>query len=265
MVRAFLDSLGIMTAADVVLLCGAGLVGGFVNSIAGGGSLVVFPALVATGLGSVAANVTNSVALWPGYVGTLVGLGPLVREQAPRARTLAPVAAIGAAAGCSLLLLTPRRAFDVAVPVLVIVASLLVGLQPTISRRLTDDGHRRERPIALLAAVGVGSVYGGYFGGGLGVILLAVMGLTIVAPLRALNALKSIVSVIVATVSLVVFVVFAPVHWIDVAVTAPSALIGGVVGGRFARRVDERILRIGIVVFGLAIGCWLAVRAVRGG
>jgi uncharacterized protein len=260
-----LDSLAVVAATDIVLLCAAGLVGGFVNSLGGGGSLVLFPALVATGLGSVAANVTNSVALWPGYVGTIVGLGPLVREQLPRARWLAPVAAAGAAAGCAILLLTPHRAFDVVVPILVIAASLLIAAQPAITRRVArGDGVHRARPVALLTTVGVGCVYGGYFGGGLGVILLAVIGLTLEAPLRETNALKSIVSVVVATVSLVAFAVFAPVHWLDVAVAAPSALLGGVVGGRLARYVDERLLRIGVVGFGLLVGGWLAVRAIRG-
>ncbi len=264
--RPALASLGTVAVTDIGLLCVAGLVGGFVNSIAGGGSLVLFPALVATGVGSVAANVTNSVALWPGYIGTLVGLGSLVHDQASRARTLAPTAAVAAAAGCALLLLTPQRAFDVVVPILVIGASLLVAAQPVITRRLSaGDGKHQERPRALLIAVGVACVYGGYFGGGLGVILLAAIGLTLVTPLRQTNALKSIIQVIVATVSLVAFVLFAPVHWLDVAIAAPSALLGGLIGGRFVRRVDERLLRIGIVVFGLLVGTWLAVRAVRAG
>ena len=262
---ASLASLGTVAVTDIGLLCAAGLVGGFVNAIAGGGSLVLFPALVATGVGSVAANVTNSVALWPGYVGTLVGLGSLVHDQASRARSLAPTAAIAAAAGCALLLLTPERAFDLVVPALVIAASLLVAVQPAITRRLTArDGRHRERPRALLIAVAVSCVYGGYFGGGLGVILLAVIGLTLPAPLRQTNALKSIISVIVATVSLLAFALFAPVHWLEVAIAAPSALLGGILGGRFARRVDEGLLRAGIVVFGLLVGGWLTVRAIRG-
>ena len=116
----------------------------------------------------------------------------------------------------------------------------------------------------MLIAVAVSCVYGGYFGGGLGVILLAVIGLTLAAPLRQTNALKSIISVIVATVSLLAFVLFAPVHWLEVAIAAPSALLGGILGGRFARRVDEGLLRVGIVVFGLLVGGWLTVRAIRG-
>ena len=176
-----------MSVADIALLCGAGLLGGLANSIAGGGSLLVFPALVATGLGTVAANVTNSVALWPGYVGTLFGLGPLVNTQTRRARELALVACLGAAAGCAVLLLTPARAFTVVVPFLVIGASTLVAAQPVIARHI--GASHVSRPRVLLIAVGASAVYGGYFGGGLGVILLAVLGLTIVAPLRETNAL----------------------------------------------------------------------------
>jgi uncharacterized membrane protein YfcA len=248
-----------VTAADIVLLCGAGLAGGIVNSIAGGGSLLVFPALVATGLGTVAANVTNSVALWPGYVGTLFGLGSLVSTQARRARGLAPAACIGAAAGCALLLSTPARAFNVIVPFLVIGASLLVAAQPAITRRVSSE--HESHPRVLVIAVGIGAVYGGYFGGGLGVILLAVIGLTLFQPLRETNALKSIVSLIVATVSLVAFAIFGPVHWTEVAITAPTALIGGVLGGRLAAVVNERALRVAIVAFGLGVGVWLALRA----
>lgn len=248
-----------MTAGDIVLICGAALAGGIVNSIAGGGSLLLFPALVATGLGTVAANVTNSVALWPGYVGTLFGLGSLVKGQARRARELAVVAIVGAAAGCAVLLSTPTRAFNDIVPFLVIGASLLVAAQPTIARRI--GGEHRTHPRALVVGVGLGAVYGGYFGGGLGVILLAVIGLTVAVPLRETNALKSIVSLIVATVSLVAFAVFGPVHWAEVAITAPTALIGGVLGGRIAAVVNERLLRFAIVAFGLGVGTWLALRA----
>jgi uncharacterized protein len=250
-----------VTVGDVVLLSGAALTGGVVNSIAGGGSLLLFPALVATGLGTVSANVTNSVALWPGYVGTLFGLGPLVKTQARRARELALAATVGAAAGCALLLSTPAQAFNIVVPFLVIGASVLVAVQPTIARRIrTEHG---SHPRALVIAVGTGAIYGGYFGGGLGVILLAVIGLTLAAPLRDTNALKSIVSLIVATVSLVAFAIFGPVHWTEVAIAAPTALLGGVLGGRLAAVVNERALRAAIVVFGLGVGAWLAVRAFR--
>lgn len=250
-----------MTIADIALLIGAGFIGGFVNAVAGGGSLLVFPALVATGLGTVAANVTNSVALWPGYIGNLVGLGQTAVDEAKARVDLGLISFVGAAAGSALLLTTPKGAFDFIVPVLVILASVLIGLQPTIARRIGADQHRR--PVALRVAVGLGAVYGGYFGGGLGVILLASIGLTMVAPLREMNVLKAVLTMAVSTVSLLAFVFFAPVHWGEVAIIAPAALVGGALGGRAARVVNEQALRIAVVVFGLLIGVWLAVRAYR--
>jgi uncharacterized protein len=247
-----------MNASQLALVSGAGLLGGFVNSVAGGGSLLLFPALVAGGLGTVSANVTNSVALWPGYVGNVVALGP---EHRP-GRAQWPVlltTAIGAGLGCALLLLTPARAFAVVVPFLVIGASLLLAAQPRITRRLGRSATDRTGP--LLAGALVGSLYGGYFGGGLGVILMALLGLTVAAPLAHINALKGVMQVVVATVSLVAFALFGPVHWVAAAIIAPLSLAGGMLGGRLTKHLSEPVLRACVVTFGLLVGVWLALRA----
>lgn len=246
-----------MDAVDVVLMGGAGLVGGFVNSIAGGGSLLLFPALVAGGLGPLAANVTNSVALWPGYVGNVAALRGASRPSSTT--SLALVSAVGAAAGCVLLLLTPARVFSVAVPFLVLGASALLAFQPRLRALLgTDHGDHRGK---LFAGTLVGAVYGGYFGGGLGVILMALLGLTLSAPLREVNVLKGLLQLVVATVSLVVFALFGPVHWIIVLVVAPLSLAGGVLGGRLATKLSEPVLRTAVVGFGVLSGVWLGIRA----
>jgi uncharacterized membrane protein YfcA len=247
-----------MDAADLTLVCGAGLVGGFVNSIAGGGSLLLFPALVASGMGTVAANVTNSVALWPGYLGNVVALGPDDRPGRRQWQVLL-AAMIGAGAGCALLLLTPASAFDVVVPFLVLGASALLAFQPRIKQAL--GGHERDRHSHLIAGAFTGAVYGGYFGGGLGVILMALLGLTVAAPLTQVNALKGVLQLLVATVSLIVFAIFGPVDWVAAVLIAPLSLLGGVIGGRLVRRLSERVLRICVVVFGVAVGIWLLLRA----
>ena len=247
-----------MDAADLTLVCGAGLVGGFVNSIAGGGSLLLFPALVASGMGTVAANVTNSVALWPGYLGNVVALGPDDRPGRRQWQVLL-AATIGAGAGCALLLLTPASAFDVVVPFLVLGASALLAFQPRIKQAL--GGHARDRHSHLIAGAFAGAVYGGYFGGGLGVILMALLGLTVAAPLTQVNALKGVLQLLVATVSLIVFAIFGPVDWVAAVLIAPLSLLGGVIGGRLVRRLSERVLRICVVVFGVAVGIWLLIRA----
>ena len=247
-----------MDAADLVFVSGAGLVGGFVNSIAGGGSLLLFPALVASGLGTVAANVTNSVALWPGYLGNVAALGPADRPGRSQWRVLL-VTAVGAAAGCALLLSTPASAFDVVVPFLVLGASALLALQPRIKRAL--GGPARDRHSHLLAGAFAGSVYGGYFGGGLGVILMALLGLTVAAPLTKVNALKGVLQLLVSTVSVIAFAIFGPVNWLAAVLIAPLSLLGGVIGGRLVRRLSEPVLRTCVVVFGLAVGVWLLIRA----
>lgn len=247
-----------MSVGQDFLIGAAGLVGGFVNAIAGGGSLLLFPALVAGGLGTVPANVTNSVALWPGYVGNVLALGVRDRPAASRWPVYL-VAILGAAGGCALLLLTPASAFDIVVPFLVLGASALLAAQRRLKRWL--GGHTGERPGLLLAGTAAGAVYGGYFGGGLGVILLALLGLTVAAPLSQVNVLKGILQLVVATVSLVAFAIFGPIDWVAAAIVAPTALVGGVVGGRLAKRLSEPVLRACVVSFGVVVGAWLAVRA----
>ncbi|MFD3838610.1 sulfite exporter TauE/SafE family protein [Streptomyces sp. NPDC058642] len=246
-----------MDVGDIALIGGAGLVGGFVNSIAGGGSLLLFPALVAGGLGTVAANVTNSVALWPGYLGNVAALRGSYRPSS--VTSLAAVSAMGAAAGCALLLLTPSRVFSVAVPFLVLGASALLAFQPKLRALLgaADDEHRVQLYVGTFA----GAVYGGYFGGGLGVILMALLGLTLSAPLAEVGVLKGTLQLVVATVSLVVFALFGPVHWMIALVVAPVSLAGGVLGGRLSTRLSEPVLRAAVVGFGVLAGVWLGVRA----
>lgn len=167
--------------------------------------------------------------------------------------------ALGAAAGCALLLVTPARAFAVVVPFLVLGASGLVAVQPRVKAWLGTRAG--DRPRYLLAGATAGSVYGGYFGGGLGVILMALLGLTMAAPLRQVNVVKGALQLLVASVSLVVFAMFGPVQWVAAAVVAPLSLLGGSVGGRLAKRSSERVLRRCVVAFGLVVGTWLALRA----
>jgi uncharacterized membrane protein YfcA len=247
---------------QAAFLAGAGFLGGGVNAIAGGGSLIVFPAMVASGLGTLTANVTNSVALWPGYLGGVVGFRAELAGQGARAAVLSVAAAAGSAVGCVLLLATPASAFDVVVPFLVLFASLLLAAQPWVAAALgrPSADHRDARRV-LYPAVTVAAVYGGYFGGALGVILVGTLALTVHDTLRRLNALKSVLSLVVATVTVAVFGLFGPVDWAVVAVVAPAALLGGLAGARVARRLDDRVLRWCVVGFGLTVAVVLFLRA----
>ncbi|TFV57921.1 sulfite exporter TauE/SafE family protein [Geodermatophilus sp. DF01-2] len=250
-----------MSALDLAIAAGVALVAGVINSVAGGGSLILFPTLVALGLGTVAANVTNSIAQWPGYLGGVVGFRAEYAGQRARLVRFGVVALLGGVAGSVLLLTTPSEAFDVVVPVLVLLASLLLAVQPLLTRRLrsTEDGGLRRDPAWLYVALFLATVYGGYFGGALGVILVGVLGVGL-HRLKLANALKSALSAVTATVTLVVFGLFGPVHWLVVAVAAPASLLGGFVGARIATRIPATPLRVFIVAFGVAVSIYLFTR-----
>ena len=255
---------------SVLLLVAAGLAAGTVNAIAGGGSLVTFPALLATGLGSVAANVTNSVAVFPGYVGSVVGSRHDLRDLAAdqgRRRLLAllPTTIIGTGIGCALLLATPGRAFDLLVPFLVLGAGAVLAFQDRL-RGVVGHPHEMSpgrRTVALHAMVGVGAVYGGYFGAALGVMLVAALGLVLDATLVRISALKNAISAVVGFITVLVFAAFGPVNWVDVAILAPATVTGGYLGARLARRLPARVLRAVIVTFAGVVGVILLIRALR--
>ncbi|WP_433507535.1 sulfite exporter TauE/SafE family protein [Pseudonocardia halophobica] len=243
---------------QLVFLLVAGLVAGAINAIAGGGSLLVFPALLAVGLNPLAANVTNSIAQWPGYVGIVVGNRRELREQRRRIVLTCIMAALGSVVGCILLLVLPGSVFDAVVPALVILASVVMALGPYLKRWIgTPDPDAPDRTAWLLPAVFLAGVYGGYFGGALGVILISVLSLLANDTLVRLNALKGLLSLVAASVTVVIFSLRAPVDWTAVAILAPTTLVGGYLGARIARRMPDAVLRWFVVVLGLAVGVYL--------
>jgi len=242
-----------MDAGTAALLAGAGFGAGAVNAVAGGGSLISFPALLAAGYPSVAANVTNSIALVPGYLGGTLAYRPELAGQRERIRALAPTACLGAAAGAALLLVSPASLFEAIVPWLIIAACLLLALQPKAAeiaqRRRSGGGHRIGLHAALLGA----TLYGGYFGAGLGIVTLALLGVLLPDGIQRLNALKGLISLLVAIVSAVAFALFGPVAWDAVLIVGATALLGGVAGVRIARRLRAAWLRGVVIVFGVSV------------
>lgn len=244
-----------LASGDVVLLVAAGFGAGTVNGVAGGGTLVSFPALLATGLPALRANVTSTVGIWPGYLGGVAGFRAEVREQ-PRRRVavLAGAALVGATGGGVLLLLTPGGSFRAIAPYLVLSACLLFAIQPavgaSVKRRLSSlaDGHLGVAAVGTLCS----SVYGGYFGAGLGVILLALLGLTVPEDLVRTNGLRSLLSLAVNTAAAIVFLIAAHVAWDDAVLLAGSSLVGGYFGARAARRLPPVVLRVLVIALGLA-------------
>lgn len=253
-----------MDLAHILLLVTAGVAAGAMNAIAGGGSLITFPTLIAVGLPSVEANVTNSVSVFPGYVASVAGSRADLAGQGRRVRATLPAALAGTAAGCALLLLTPARAFEVVVPFLVLGAAATLAFQDQL-RGLV--GHPRamsprRAAVTLHLLVFAGAVYGGYFGAALGVMYVAALALILDEPLQRINALKNVLSAAVGLVTLLIFAVFAEVDWGAVLLVAPATLLGGYAGARLARRLPARVLKYLIVTFGTAIGLLLFSQAV---
>jgi uncharacterized membrane protein YfcA len=252
-----------MDLSQAVLLLVAGLAAGAVNAVAGGGSLITFPALVAVGLPPVAANVTNSVAVSPGYLASIAGSRADLQGQGGRLRQLVPTAAAGAGAGCALLLLTPARAFELVVPFLVLGAAAALAYQDRLRRLVGHPRHLgpRRSAVTLHTVVGLSAVYGGYFGAALGVLLISALALVLDETLARISALKNAISAVVGLVTVVAFAAFGPVNWAYVALLTPATLIGGYAGARLARRLPAAALRALIVTFGAIIGVVLLVRA----
>ncbi len=243
-----------LSPLSLVFLLVAGLLAGGVNAVAGGGSLLVFPALLAVGFPPLAANVTNSVAQWPGYLGIVAGARTDLVGQRRRILVTSAVAVVGSAIGCVLLLVLPSAVFDTIVPVLVIAASVLMALGPQLKRWIGAPEAGAADRRALLPAVFVAAIYGGYFGGALGVILIATLSLCAHDGLVRLNALKGLLSLVVATVTVAIFAFGAPVDWLAVALLAPTTLVGGFLGAKLARRLPENALRWAVVLLGIGVG-----------
>ncbi|MEV0386939.1 sulfite exporter TauE/SafE family protein [Nonomuraea sp. NPDC050643] len=248
-----------MTATDLLFLVGAGLLAGMVNALAGGGTLISFPALLALGYPSLTASVTNAVALWPGYLGGVLGYRAELRGQRRRATVLSLTAVLGACAGSSLLLLTPSGLFESLVPWLVAFASLALLAQPWLRGRF---GGEAEGPPSRMVYAGVflGGCYGAYFNGGMGVLLLTVLGMFLHDNLHRVNAVRAALALVISTVSVVAFSLFGAVRWEAVAVMAPASLAGGFLGTRVARLMPPKVLRGVVVAFGLGVAAALALR-----
>ena len=239
--------------ARIAMIGGAALVGGAVNAIAGGGSLITFPALVAAGLPPVIASVTNTVAMCPGYFGATLAQRRDLTGQGRRSAVLLPVAALGGIAGALLLLHTGARVFDTIVPFLILIAAILVGTQDWLRRRLLARVPAKRAVLIAVVPIGLSATYGGYFGAGMGVMVLAVLGVVLEDNLIRINALKQTVSLAVNVSAAVVFVVAGPVDWTLALVMAAGALAGGVLGGLVSTKIPQAVLRWTVVVTGVTV------------
>lgn len=230
---------------------------GAVNALAGGGTLITFPLLTAIGLPAVTANITSTVSLFPGYFGATYAQRADLKDQGKRLKFFLPAAAVGGLIGGLLLLFTGEKTFRQLVPFLILFASLLLALGEPLKRWISSRRSAQKQPGSVsgfaAAAVGLAAVYGGYFGAGLSVIVLALLGLLLDDSLTRLNAVKQAVAFAANTAAALFFLFSGKVIWSLAAVMAVSALLGGMAGGKLAGKVKPAVLRWIVVSTGLIV------------
>ena len=249
---------------DFVIIGLAAVAAGLINAIAGGGTLISFPALIAVGVPPVAANVTNTVALVPGYLGATFAQIKDLTGQGRRLKSLIPTGALGGIAGGLLLLNTSEKLFAELVPYLILLAAFLLAIQDIVRkwvvRRIEASGGSAANEAWAVGPVFLAAIYGGSFGAGLSVIVLAVLGLVIDDTLTRLNGLKQIIAFSVNVAAAIFFVFSGQVVWIAAAVMAVGAVVGGVFGGKLARFVKPQVLRAIVITIAVIVAVVYLVR-----
>jgi uncharacterized membrane protein YfcA len=249
-----------MTIADALLIVGIGLVAGTLNTVVGSGTSISFPALVLLGYPPLVSNISNKVGLLPG---ALAGIAGYRRELAAQRGNIALVVVIGIVGGLGgglLLVVLPRQTFSAVAPVFILLATLLFLAQPVLSRRSrrTPESGRRSRRASMCTAV-VGTVYGGYFGAGQGVIYIAALSTMIPQSLHRVIALKNVLAAVVVATSSLLFVAAAHVDYLVALFLALGSICGGFLGAAVGRRLPEVVLRAVVVAVGLAAAAVLLV------
>jgi uncharacterized membrane protein YfcA len=253
----------VLSPWEIAGLLGAGVVAGTVNTVVGSGSLLTFPTLIAFGYSPRVANVSNTLGLVPGSVSGALAYRRELEGQRERLKPLVAVSLAGGAAGAALLLLLPSDSFQRVVPYLVVLACVMVVAQPRLTlwmaRRSAATERSTERHLALYAGVFLTAVYGGYFGAAQGVLLIGLLGIFIDDHLQRLNAAKNVLAAAVNGVAGILFVFFASIAWLPAVLLAIGATVGGQIGAKVGRRLPADLLRLLIVVVGLAVAVKLFV------
>jgi uncharacterized protein len=252
---------------QAVVAFGAAFVAGAINSVAGGGTLLTFPTLIWLGLPSINANATSTVAIWPGTVGTIWGYRTELRSSSPRMLALAVPSVVGGILGALLLNHTPPAVFDALVPFLILFATLLFMVQEPIQRRLKlshPQSHKSTRWLigAMLFQLFV-ALYGGYFGAGIGILMLAALSVLGFTDIHQMNALKALLGASINGVAAIYFIWARMVYWPDFIVMVIGAIIGGYGGALIARRIGGAAVRRIVIIVGLSMAASMFIKFFR--
>lgn len=255
-----------MTVGQGVLLFAIAIVAGALNSVAGGGSFFTFPTLVFTGVPPIQANATNTVALWPG---ALASIGAYRKELGatprPTLLLLGGVSLAGGLIGAIVLLHTPKNTFAALIPWLLLAATLLFAFGPRLTalvraRQGEKAGDMGMRPYGTALLQLVISIYGGFFGGGIGILMLAALGFMGMENIHEMNALKAVLNALINGIAVVAFVIAGAVFWAQALVMLVGAIVGGYGGASLARKMNPRHVRWFVIVVGLAMSAYFFVR-----
>jgi uncharacterized protein len=256
-----------MTPGEIGALVASSFGAGVMNAMAGGGTILTYPTLLFLGESAITANATSTVALWPGALSSMYGYRREVAEHREWLRTLLVPSLLGGALGAVLLLMTPVKAFARLAPFLILFATGLFILQGAISRWSGAAAHHPSRsPRRLLFSwlfqFGV-SVYGGYFGAGIGILMLAVLGFLGLSDIHAANGIKNFFGMCINGVAAAYFIARGAVHWNAALIMVVGAIAGGYAGARFARRIGRQKARAAVIVIGILVAAILLAEQSR--
>ncbi len=246
----------IISLPEYTLIFITTVLAGVINALAGGGTLLTFPLLLALGLPAVSANVTNQIAVMPGFFGAAVAQFKDLKGQGKRLAMALPACAAGGLLGGWLLIRTGERMFNELVPFLILGAAILLACQDSIRNwliRRSEAGHINLTEAWIILPVGIASIYGGYFGAGASVIILAVTGLVLVETMTRLNAIKQVIGLVSGTTAAMFFIFTGQINWPVALVMMAGSLIGGLLGGKVAGAVNPSVLRWIVVIVGVVM------------
>jgi uncharacterized membrane protein YfcA len=246
----------------------AGILAGATNSVAGGGTLISFPSLVAFGESQIVSNATNTAAMWPGSLSSAIGYRKDTPLQASLLATLLIPSFLGAILGAVILVSTPPGIFNMVVPFLVLFATLLFAFRDHITRTFRHSNSNEEyvstgsRIWGFFFQLFV-ATYGGYFGAGIGILMLGSLSIMGLRDIHKMNAIKTPLATVINCTAFVLFAVRGLVAWDLALVVGLGAILGGYVGARSAKHVNTRLLQVFVVVIGLIVSAWLLLKVIH--
>lgn len=254
-----------MTFPQALLLFAVALLAGAQNSVAGGGSFLTVPVLIFTGMLPIQANATNTVALWPGSVAAIPPYRDALDTERGTLVLLSIISIVGGILGAIILLKTPQDAFLHILPYLLLVATILFAIGGPVTTRLRKSGKTIGPRWLVVGGISVVqfvvALYGGFFGGGIGILMLAALSLMGMRNIHTMNALKVVLASAINSVALITFIIAGIVEWPQALVMTVGAIIGGWGGATVARKIDERYIRIYVILVGVAMTIALFIRA----